>query len=438
MKKQLLKKITFAIACFAISTVSAQLTTFSTDLDGWAKSWGANSVVTHDATGGLTSDGALKLERLGANSNFGIKGTAEVVGIDADAMKYIRLRFKNETGGVQLRLGGTNGDAAAIKTNEGGDINFSIGGSSDEYTTMYLDMSTTTLWKGALTNFYLMVRNNEPDTAGDYFILDEIEFLASAPATTYSDFILNPGFDGPSGIAHLSGNKAFVTRGITATEAHDGTQSLKNTFSGDADSAFWTFSSYEKTYEDTYEIGHAIQIKMWVKTNRATPISMSARVKTTLAGENTASKPIVTVATTNTAMEWEELTFNLTNAEAFDGITFWFALNWVDGEAANLVSGDVVYIDQISATISEEVPASVGKNTLEEVAIYPNPVADQLQIEAPLGSEISITNLAGVTVKSVTDSANKNVINTSNLASGIYIAKVTNGLKFFIEKVVVK
>lgn len=428
MKTKLLKKLSLAVACFAMTSVSAQLTTFSTDLDGWAQNWGAAAQVVYNASEGITGDGALELVRTSNNSGFGLVSSP---GIDAGTMKFVKLVYKNTSNATSIRFQGTSSAGAIAQTA------FSIGSNSDEYITSYFDLSAVTNWSGNVTDLDVLVRSGWVSGEGSFY-LDEIEFLAAMPATTYNEFIQNPGFDGPTGIGHLTGSKSFVTRGITTTESKDGTQSLRNTFTADADATFWTFSSYEKTYGSVYPIDHAIQIKMWVKTNRATTISMSGRVKTTIGGADTATKPITTVSTTNTAMEWEEITFDLTNAEAFDGIFFWFSINWADGGANNLMSGDIVYIDQISATISAAPVASVAKNTLQGVEVYPNPTTDVVNVTSPVGSEISITNLTGAVVKTVNANANNTAIQVSDLTSGIYVLRVLSEGKNFVTKVVIE
>ncbi|NIJ44825.1 hypothetical protein FHR24_001264 [Wenyingzhuangia heitensis] len=414
MIKKLLKSTIVVSFLFLGTALQAQTFNFNLDLQDWAVSWGATSTVTHDASEGVSGSGSLKLERTGANSNFGIKNNGSgtvVTGINATTAKFIKLVYKNETNGVELRLGGTNGDEASIKPNGGsGNITFSIGANSDEYITTYLDMSDYTLWTGDLTNFYLMVRQNEPDTVGDAFYLDEIEFLTSMPAITYSEFIKNPGFDGPSGTTHLTGDKSFVSRGVTSRQAHDGTQSLKLNFTDNADSSFWTFSSYEKVYGSAFNAGSTIQVKMWVKTNRASVINMSSRVKLTNGGVDTATKPIASVSTTNTAMGWEELTFDLTCPDAFDGVAFWFSVNYNEGSAENLASGDLVYVDQITATITDATLSTTSK-----------------KIE---GASINATNgtvsVLGANLDAVYSITGQQVNNTG-LSSGVYIVKISKG-----------
>ena len=445
IKKILKKSLLIGSAFFALS-LSAQTVTFSSDLEGWGVSYGANSVVTHAPTEGISGDGALQLERTGVNSNFGIKvaGAVTSTGIDANAKKFIRIRYKNGTKSTQIQIGGKNGDNANIKTNTNGNIQLNIlTPDSSEYTTSYIDMSEYTLWSGDIINFYILVRkNDDPIEDTDNFYLDEIEFLSSMPATTYSEFIKNPSFDGPTGTEHLTGDVDFASRGLTTSEFHDGTQSLGFNFSADATKPFWSFTAYEKTYPSVYTAGSDIEIKMWVKTNRAAPIKVSSRVKLSLAGTPYDEKPISTVVTTNTAMGWEELTFNIEVRENFDGIIFWFALDWADeteGEISeNLNAGDMVYIDQMTATLTLDDVLSVENHVLEGVNVFVNQKTQILNVNAPLNASLEMYNILGGKVKSIQKLNENNAVSIAGITNGIYIVRVTSEGKSKTTKVLVR
>lgn len=434
MVKKILKKSLFSLFAICAFSISAQKTTFSTGLEGWDVSYGNNGTVAHAPTEGTALDGALKLVRTTNNANFGIKPAP---GVNATDKKIIKIKYKNLTKATSLRISGKNDDATAIKTDTGGSIDVNISPSLDEYVITYVDMAAYALWKGDLTDFNITVRKNSPDDAGTAFYLDEIEFLETAPETTFSEFIQNPSFDGPSGISHLTGNKPFATRAITSAEMHDGDQSLKSVFSTDADEPYSAFSNYEKTYESKFPVDSDIQVKMWVKTNRTSSFSISARVKLTDGGVDTATKPFATVVTTNTVGAWEELTFNIKNAEEFDGITLWFILNYTDGETTNFVSGDVVYIDQMMASITAAT-AGVNDNVLENTATYPNPVRDILNIKSPKGSKISLFNILGAKVKSATNTSDKLEISVKDLPKGVYMLKINSENKTKTSKVIIK
>lgn len=432
MKKQLLKKLTIAtFVVFGFAQVSAQTFTFSTGQDGWSSGYGSGDPVTHAPTEGISGDGALQLTRVNNNSNIGLNSTP---GIDATTKKVIKIVYKNGTLGTSIRVQGNNDNATDNSITQ---TVLSITPSSSEYVTSYIDMTGVAGWEANINNLDILVRANY-SAAEDPFFLDEITFLDAMPDTTYNEFIQNPGFDGPTGMTHLSGLKTFVERSITSTESHDGSQSLRATFSANADAIFWTFSNYEKVYPAAYASGSKIEIKMWVKTNRAAPISVSTRVKLTNAGDDTQLKPIATATTTNTAMGWEELSFEMFSEDVFDGATFWFALNYTDGEPINLLANDVVYIDEISATITDATALSVDENQLEAVLVYPNPTSDILNIKCPAGSNLEVYNILGEKVKTESSVQKNASLNVSNLASGLYIMKLNSEGKTAIKKFQVK
>lgn len=434
MKKTILKKSFFIICAFFTFSVSAQTYTFSSGLEGWDLAYGAagsaSGTVTHSPTEGTNEDGALVLTRESNNSNFGLNPA----GIDASTKKIIKVKFKNETNATQIRVQGSQpADNSTLKLTN---TIFNIGANSTEYVTMYLDMTNTDNWNNTIDNLDFLVRVGYASGEGKFY-LDEIAFLTKLPPTTYSEFIQNPSFDGPSGIAHLTGVKPFADRAITTTEKHDGDQSLKTTFSANADEPYWAFSDYEKTYATKFPVDSDIQIKMWVKTNRNTAISIGTRVKLTDGGVETATKPIANVTTTNTAGEWKELTFDLKNVEEFDGISFWFAVNYTDAEPTNLMSGDIVYFDQMTATITEAV-LNVKNNILEEVSIYPNPVSDVLNVKCPKDSKVSLFNVLGVNVATKINASNKLEIPVKGLSKGIYLLKIESDNKSKTSKVIIK
>ena len=373
------------------------------------------------------------LERASNNSNFGLNPA----GIDASTKKVIRVRFKNETNATSLRVQGHQ--AADASSGQLTNTVFTIAANSSEYVTQYLDMTGVTNWDNTVDNFDVLVRTNYAGGEGNFY-LDEIEFLDTMPATTYNEFIQNPSFDGPSGIAHLSGASAGASRSLTTTEQHDGTQSLRFTYTADATAHFWSFSNYEKVYGTPYALGSELEVKMWVKTNRTAPINISVRVKLSNAGDSSQTKPIQTVTTTNTTMDWEELTFTLNSTDVFDGVILFFNIAWADESggavAENLNNGDMVYIDQLSATITDASALSVKDNVLENVSIYPNPTSDILKINTLEGANIEIFNVLGRLVKSEKNVNAQHTMDVSGLSKGVYLVKLTSDNKSVTKKVI--
>ena len=91
----------------------------------------------------------------------------------------------------------------------------------------------------------------------------------------------------------------------------------------------------------------------------------------------------------------------------------------------NIASGTVVVIDK-DETI--DVPLNSGNieaNTLANVVLYPNPFKDEIHIStSELIKSVKITNAMGQNIKDIL--IDKNLINTSNLNSGVYFVVIEN------------
>jgi hypothetical protein len=82
-------------------------------------------------------------------------------------------------------------------------------------------------------------------------------------------------------------------------------------------------------------------------------------------------------------------------------------------------------------------------NEIEEAAnftVSPNPANDVINIKLNNAetAEISITDLAGKTVKNVTSNGISTSVSTSGLNSGVYFVNVTIGNATSTQKVVIK
>lgn len=74
---------------------------------------------------------------------------------------------------------------------------------------------------------------------------------------------------------------------------------------------------------------------------------------------------------------------------------------------------------------------SIEDKVVEQVkaAVYPNPVADELHVDLPFGSEdvkttLTLVDLQGRVVRSISTASQSNVMNVSNLTDGIYVLDV--------------
>ena len=75
--------------------------------------------------------------------------------------------------------------------------------------------------------------------------------------------------------------------------------------------------------------------------------------------------------------------------------------------------------------------ASIGDKVVEQAkaAVYPNPVADELHVDLPYGSDevetaLTLVNLQGRVVRRIDTANQSNVMNVSNLTEGIYVLDV--------------
>ncbi|WP_299671415.1 T9SS type A sorting domain-containing protein [uncultured Polaribacter sp.] len=67
---------------------------------------------------------------------------------------------------------------------------------------------------------------------------------------------------------------------------------------------------------------------------------------------------------------------------------------------------------------------SVTKNNLENASIYPNPVRNNLYINSPKNSKITLYNTLGSKIKSIINSSGSTTIEVDNLTKGVYIIRI--------------
>ena len=91
--------------------------------------------------------------------------------------------------------------------------------------------------------------------------------------------------------------------------------------------------------------------------------------------------------------------------------------------------GNNLYIDNIN--ISYENTTSINSSFYNEISIYPNPVKDQLTINATnYFSQIHVLDIMGKTVLKKNLSATKKlVLNTGSLENGYYFIQIIQGNK---------
>ncbi|MCT4645106.1 MAG: T9SS type A sorting domain-containing protein, partial [Carboxylicivirga sp.] len=74
--------------------------------------------------------------------------------------------------------------------------------------------------------------------------------------------------------------------------------------------------------------------------------------------------------------------------------------------------------------IQDGVPTAITDTKELELALYPNPAINNCRIKGAESARISIYNLSGKLMQSVTNYSADELINLSNFKSGIYIVKI--------------
>jgi hypothetical protein len=361
MKKRVLKKTFLLLAILGLVSfnMNAQThdQTFSDNasFQFYNNAYGAGTR-SHDPTGGLTGDGAFKLVREGNNnSNFGFNG-----GIDATTKKVIKIRYKNETTAPNIQIKGKNDNGTDGDTADDVDLGTTIkaiSSNSSEWNTLYIDLSGVAAWTNNINNLDILVKGSTAvpasgDAVGSAFYLDEITFLDAIPADEFSDFVPNPSFEDPTGASKFTGGFTDGVKGVySISSAKDGIGVYGFKFTQDQTASNYTFNTFQKEYGVTYPAGTKIQVKMWVKTNRNVPVVMNVRFNTRQDGANT--NITKTITTTNTAQEWEQLTFDaeVATGKTFNQMRFWFAPGYTASSVNNFNNGDYIYIDKITAGV---------------------------------------------------------------------------------------
>ncbi|MDC0177484.1 T9SS type A sorting domain-containing protein [Polaribacter sp.] len=378
------------------------------------------------------------MTRSSGNANFGPTMPDKGGAVDADAFNTIRIKIKNGSAGNSFRVGGKGGDDTTGNTN----INGVLAASSSVYVTYDLPMTGVPFWNGTLSNFWIAIRGNPTDipTEGDIFVSSiELVNVTPLPPAEFSEFIANPNFEDITGLGHMSGGATY-DRSIIETDSQDGDRNMQLTFNTDPTAAQFTFSNFAKEYTPNLVADDTqFNVKMWVKS--AHDADIIVRLKNNndgasgIGGNEELIDDTQPVVGNNT---WQELTFTILPTIDVEQINFWFAVNVVDGTAANdPKNGDTFYFDNMSATISTPTTASIENNTLEGVSLFVNQKTKKLNIVTPNNSSLSLFNILGVAVKSENNLKESNAISVADLSSGIYIAKISSEGKSFTKKIII-
>ncbi len=88
----------------------------------------------------------------------------------------------------------------------------------------------------------------------------------------------------------------------------------------------------------------------------------------------------------------------------------------------------------------ERVGVDLGMNTDNIVNLFPNPATDMLNVIVSEDANVQLLDVSGseVVANTLVYANQKHEINTANLASGVYMLKVSNNNFVSIKKVVVQ
>lgn len=113
--------------------------------------------------------------------------------------------------------------------------------------------------------------------------------------------------------------------------------------------------------------------------------------------------------------------------------------NWGNMDAAGevtLVGGDTLYYVYVDPTGGNTSISSALSS--EVVSFSPNPASNVLNVSSELNGTLSFLDLTGSVVLSTSINAGNQLVNVSNLNSGVYIAKLTSGSNSYVQKIIVK
>ncbi|MDG2280177.1 MAG: T9SS type A sorting domain-containing protein [Flavicella sp.] len=169
-------------------------------------------------------------------------------------------------------------------------------------------------------------------------------------------------------------------------------------------------------------------VSVWVYLTVLSSGTLKSTVQETSAGTYNATFDLSEVGQINT---WTQLQAQINISTLGDSPTkFWTTLNFTSAPVST-----IVYLDDLLVTKGSLIAKA---EVLDNVSVYPNPAKENLNISAPAGSEITITNIAGVHVKSLQADSKNTKLSVSGLNSGIYIVKVVSEGKSYVTKVVVQ
>ena len=204
-----------------------------------------------------------------------------------------------------------------------------------------------------------------------------------------------------------------------AEAANSGSKFLLFNYNDDADVNEWAISPAITMPTDASNIGIAWYADMW--EYEGIGIAYEVRVSTT--GRNIAD---FTDVIHNESGSTEEYSYRGRSLANYAGQTIYIAFHDISP-----AGGYFLLIDDI------HVGTGVGINDVNKVnvAVYPNPASDKLNVEGEGISEVQLMDINGRTVMS----ANKGgMLNIASLANGVYVIRVVTAEGVHTQKIVKK
>ena len=111
-----------------------------------------------------------------------------------------------------------------------------------------------------------------------------------------------------------------------------------------------------------------------------------------------------------------------------------------DGKLSNTELNSVkAYLNGEAANVQLVEPLGISEiNFNNLVKVYPNPTSEVLNVEVPEISTVQLLDISGQQITKITDVTKKIELNVQNLASGIYMIKISNNSNVATKKVVIK
>ncbi|WPR71403.1 T9SS type A sorting domain-containing protein [Flavobacterium sp. NG2] len=427
MKKFYLS-ILFAIAFMAIT--NAQTFNFTNSNDNFTPT-GSSAVTLNPTT--------ITYTITGGRTNFYIDQATVANGgwaLNSANYNYVKVVMKNNSnlGFLTIRNGGTNLGNTAVTLSK----------NDTEFKTYYYQLNAAA-YTGTIDGFRVFFGTGTTAST-DNIEIDKVEFINFIATPTSNGFVKNPGFEDQLGNSTpwKTSSNAYVKTLLDYANGRTGQASMKFEYlSNDTPANMFIFSDDTIGVEPgapgaTYGVGSVIEVKCWIKTTVGTPaFNMLMRFPLRDGVSTTPLKNVDGIGAVPAGDgNWHQITFSYTTTASdpdFKTIGIWPGILSSEG-LGGLNTTHAVWLDDFTSTFTG-ITLGTKKNTLEGVSIYPNPTTDVLNVNAPEGSSIEIFNTLGAVVKTAKGTTS---VSVSDLASGLYLVKVSKDGKTYQDKIVKK